>query len=152
MAKKIIEETKPLDNTKKEAVKAPQVVKKTTTARKTKPKDDLKAPIKLKILVTIVDRKKVDFYMSALETHQVNMQTVMYAKGTAPKEILNQLGLTPEKAVIFSVVREDKIKEILIDYEDKYFKTKNGKGIAFTVPIKSLIGVLIYQFLADIEV
>ncbi len=123
--------------------------------KKDKPKAtkaNLEAPIKLKILVTIIDRKKVDFYLSALEGFDVNLQSVVYAKGTAPKEVLNQFGLTNDKAVIFSAVREDRIKEILIAYEDKYFKTKNGKGVAYTIPIKSLIGVLIYQFLANIEV
>ena len=140
MANKVINEVK----------KIPSTIKKTTVAKKKK--DELKAPIKLKILVTIVDRKKVDFYISALEGFQVNMQTVIYAKGTAPKEIVSQFGITTDKAVILSVVREDRIKDILIAYEDKYFKTKNGKGVAFTIPIKSLIGVLIYQFLADIEV
>ena len=59
---------------------------------------------------------------------------------------------TDVKIVVADLSQEDKIKDILIAYEDKYFKTKNGKGVAFTVPIKSLIGVLIYQFLADIEV
>ena len=29
------------------------------------------------------------------------------------------------------------------------FKTKNGKGIAFTIPISSVIGVMIYQFLSN---
>ena len=133
-----------------------EIVKKNVDRRKTKAKphqnkSDLEAPIKLKILVTIIDRKKVDFYLSALEGFQVNMQTVIYAKGTAPKEIISQIGLTTDKAVIFSVVREDRVKDILIAYEDRYFKTKNGKGVAFTIPVKSLIGVLIYQFLADIK-
>ena len=112
----------------------------------------LEAPKKLKILVSIVERVKVDFYLSALEGFDVNLQTVAYAKGTAPSNVLHYLGLTgTDKAVIFSVVREDKVKKILNTYEDKYFKTKNGRGIAFTIPIKSLIGVSIYQFLANIE-
>ncbi len=51
--------------------------------------------------------------------------------------------------MIFSIVQEEKLKEILASYEDKYFKTKNGKGIAFTVPISSVIGVLLYQFLSN---
>ena len=33
---------------------------------------------------------------------------------------------------------------------DEKFKTvKNGKGIAYTVPMSSTIGVLIYQFLSN---
>lgn len=110
----------------------------------------LTAPKKLKILVTIVDRSKTDFYLDVLEGYEVNMQSVIYGKGTAPSDVLHYLGLSQsEKAVIVSVVQEEKIKEITVAYEDKYFKTKNGKGIAFTIPISSMIGVSIYQFLSN---
>lgn len=112
--------------------------------------EGLQAPVKLKILVTIIDRKKVDFYVSNLEGFGANVQEIIYASGTTPRKDI--LGIkVSEKAVILSVVREDRIKEILATYEDKYFQTKNGKGIAFTVPIKSMIGVMLYQFLAGIE-
>jgi hypothetical protein len=110
----------------------------------------LTAPKKLKILVTIVDRSKTDFYLDVLEGYEVNMQSVIYGKGTAPSDVLHYLGLSQsDKAVIVSVVQEEKIKEITVAYEDKYFKTKNGKGIAFTIPISSMIGVSIYQFLSN---
>ena len=110
----------------------------------------LTAPKKLKILITIVDRRKTDFYLDVLEGFEVNMQTVIYGHGTAPSDMLHYLGLSQtDKAVIVSVIQEDKVKEITAAYEDKYFKTKNGKGIAFTIPISSLIGVSIYQFLSN---
>ena len=110
----------------------------------------LTAPKKLKILVTIVERSKTEFYLDVLEGYEVNMQTVIYGKGTAPSDVLHYLGLSQSsKAVIVSVVQEEKIKEIMGAYEDKYFKTKNGKGIAFTIPISSMIGVSIYQFLSN---
>ncbi len=112
----------------------------------------LKAPKKLKILVSIIDRRKVDFYISALEGFEVNMQTIFYGMGTAPTNIQAFLGLSnTEKAVILSVVKAERVPEILAAYEDKYFKTKNGKGVAFTIPIKSIIGVQLYQMLANIE-
>ncbi|MDE6047254.1 MAG: hypothetical protein K2M08_08080 [Anaeroplasmataceae bacterium] len=112
--------------------------------------EGLTAPKKLKILVTIVDRSKADFFLDTLEGYDVNLQTVIYGKGTAPTEMLQYLGLSQlGKAVIFSVVQEDNIKRILADYEDKYFKTKNGKGIAFTIPISSVIGVMVYKFLSN---
>lgn len=110
----------------------------------------LTAPKKLKILITIVDRRKTDFYLDVLEGFEVNMQSVIYGHGTAPSDMLHYLGLSQtDKAVIVSVIQEDKVKEITAAYEDKYFKTKNGKGIAFTIPISSLIGVSIYQFLSN---
>jgi len=116
-----------------------------------KPKaEGLQAPVKLKILVSIIDRKKVDFYVSNLEGFGANVQEIIYAEGTTPRKDI--LGIkVSEKAVLVSVVREDRVKEILATFEDKYFQTKNGKGIAFTIPIKSMIGVMLYQFLAGIE-
>ena len=116
---------------------------------KAKP-DGLQAPKKLKILVSIIDRKKVDFYVSNLEGFGANVQEIIYASGTTPRKDI--LGIkVSEKAVLLSIVREDKVKEILATYEDKYFQTKNGKGIAFALPIKSMIGVSLYQFLAGLE-
>lgn len=112
--------------------------------------DGLQAPKKLKILVSIIDRKKVDFYVSNLEGFGANVQEIIYASGTTPRKDIFGIKVS-EKAVLLSIVREDKVKEILATYEDKYFQTKNGKGIAFTVPIKSMIGVMLYQFLAGIE-
>ncbi len=122
--------------------------------KKNKKKDkSLEAPKKLKILVTIVDRKRADYFKIFLENYKVNFQTVMYARGTAPNEVMKFLGtIGNDKAFILSIVQEDNIKEILSKYEDELFKSKNNKGIAFTIPIKSLIGVYLYQFLANIEV
>ena len=108
------------------------------------------APKKLKILISIVERSKAAFYADVLEGFDVNLQTIVYGKGTAPSDMLHYLGLSDDgKAVILSVVSEDRIKEILAAYEDKYFKTKKGKGVAFTIPISSVIGVMVYQFLSN---
>lgn len=123
--------------------------------KKKKKEKGLKAPKKIKLLFTIVSKSKVDFYMSALEGYGVNLQTVLYGKGTAPTEIAQMIGLIDKgKGVIISVVSEDKISKILADYEDKYFKLRDGKGVAFTIPITSVVGVFCYNFLAnnDVEV
>ena len=40
--------------------------------------NNLDAPIKLKLLFTIVNRNKADFYMDALETFDVNFQTLVF--------------------------------------------------------------------------
>ena len=147
---KIIKET-----VKKVADKAKvkETVKKVTDKSKKKTENSgLEAPKKLKILVTIVEKSKSDFYLSALEGFDVNMQTLVYAKGTASKEIAGLVGLNDDiKAMILSIVKEEKIKEILATYEDKYFKTKRGKGVAFTIPISSVIGVMVYKFLLNVN-
>ena len=85
-----------------------ELVKKNKKAQT--PKEKLTAPKKIKILFTIVERRKVDFYLDVLEGYEVNLQTVFYGKGTAPSEIAHYLGLVnDDKAVILSIVREDKI-------------------------------------------
>ena len=102
---------------------------------------------KLKLLVTIVNRSKALFYTDLLEGFDVNMQMVVNGKGTASSEMLMYLGLAEtEKAVIFSIIREDRIKEIMDTLEEKFNKMKDGKGIAYTVPLKSVIAFLYTNF------
>ena len=109
------------------------------------------APKKLKLLVTVVDRRKAEFYVDLLQGFECNLQLTLSASGTASTEMLNLLGLTEsEKSVIFSVVREDLAPSALRMLDEKFRTLKNGKGIAYTVPMTGTIGVAIYQFLANI--
>ena len=48
---------------------------------------------KLKLLFTVVDRNKGEFYMDVLSQFEVNFQTVVNGTGTANFEVLNMLGL-----------------------------------------------------------
>ncbi len=108
------------------------------------------APQKLKLLFTVVNRPKAEFYIDLIQSFDVNMQLAMLAQGTARTEMLNMLGLVDsEKAVIVSVIRDDKVKAALSTLEEKFATIKNGKGIAFTVPMTGTIGVAIYQFLCN---
>ena len=108
------------------------------------------APKKLQLLFTVVNRKKAEFYADFLQSFEVNMQLTLAASGTASTETLSLLGLTDsEKSVIISVIKEEKAQAILSALEEKFSTIKNGKGIAYTVPMTGTIGVAIYQFLAN---
>ena len=105
---------------------------------------------RLEILITVVDRRKGEFSADMIQSFDVNMQLFCLGRGTAKAEIMRYLGLADsQKAVIISVIREDKIKSALSALEEKFSTIKNGKGIAFTVPMSSIIGVAIYGFLSD---
>ncbi len=104
---------------------------------------------KLKLLFTIVDRNKMEFYLDVLSQFEVNFQTAVSGKGTATSDIVDMLGLNIHKAVLFSVVREDMVDTIMKCLEEKFTTIKNGKGIAFAVPMSSVIGVNMYQFLSN---
>ncbi len=111
----------------------------------------LAAPKKLKALFTIVPRNKAEFYLDILEGYEVNMQMVLFGTGTLPKDLAVAIHSNTDKAVIISVVKEEYVKPIMNAYEDKYFKLRNGQGIAFTIPFSSMIGKTSYQFLANME-
>ena len=104
---------------------------------------------KLKLLFTVVDRPKGEFYLDVISQFDVNCQLAMGGLGTASSELVELLGLEPHKAVILSVIREDMTEQILNTLEDKFATIRNGKGIAFAVPLSSVIGVNLYQFLSD---
>ena len=108
------------------------------------------APEKLKLLITIVDQERGIYYNTLIRTFSVNYQIVVPAKGTAGSELLDMLGLSAsEKTVIFSVVRQDRLKPLMETLEEKFRTVRGGKGIAVTVPMTSIIGTLAYGFLAN---
>ena len=105
---------------------------------------------KLKLLVTVVDRTKAMFYEDLLEQFDVNVQIIFYGKGTANSQMLARLGLIEsDKAILISCIREDKVKEALEMLSEKFSTVKNGKGVAYTIPLYSLIGVSTYQLLSN---
>lgn len=105
---------------------------------------------RLKLLITVVDRSKALFYVDCLEQFGVNIQMVLYGKGTANSSMQDLLGLTEtEKAVILSYIREDMESKALSMLQDKFQRVKNGKGIAYTIAFDSMIGVSMYQLLCN---
>ncbi len=104
---------------------------------------------KLKLVITVVDRAKAEFYLDVFSQFEVNFQMVTGGKGTAHSDIIEMLGLNIHKAVIMSVVREDMVGPIMKCLEDKFETIRNGKGIAIAVPLTGVIGVNMYQFLSN---
>ena len=104
---------------------------------------------KLKLLFTVVDRQKGEFYLDVISQFDVNCQLAVSGMGTATSELVELLGLEPHKAVILSVVREDLVDTVMNTLEDKFATIRNGKGVSFAVPLSSVIGVNLYRFLSD---
>ncbi len=108
------------------------------------------APPKLKLLFTIVNREKTELYTALIQGFNVNMQLSTAARGTASREIMQMLGLSNKnKSLIVSVIREDTEDMLLRFLDEKFHTIKNGKGIAFTVSMSSVIGVAVYRFLGN---
>lgn len=130
--------------------KTPARARGTRAPRATKSPRRVTAPHKLKLLFTVVNRQKAELYADLLQAYDVNMQMFLSAQGTASTEMLQYLGLGDnEKVVIASVIREDRAADALHMLEEKFRTIKNGKGIAYTVPMSGTIGVAVYQFLCN---
>lgn len=108
------------------------------------------ALLKCKLLVTVVDHRKEDFFIDYIQAHGANLQMTMRGEGTAKSDMLQMLGLTEsEKSVLFSIVREDHVRALCDGLAGKFKTVKNGQGIAFTIPLSSVVGASIYRFLSN---
>ena len=105
---------------------------------------------KLELLVTIVNRQKAEFYMDLIQSYEANMQMACQAQGTATPDMRKILGLVDiDKTVIFSVVQESRVSDIMYQLTKRFRTIKNGGGIAYTIPLASVIGVAVYTFLSN---
>lgn len=130
-----------------ENVKKKTAGKRAPRTKKESAKQNL-APNKLVLLITIVNRRKAEYYMDLLQSFEVNMQLAVMGQGTASKSF-GLLDSDVEKQVLFSVIRKDNVKKAVDALEEKFSTIRGGKGIACTVPLSSTIGVAVYQFLSN---
>lgn len=124
---------------------AAKAVKKIKSASKNKVTAE-----KLELLVTIVGRTKAEYFTDLIQSFDVNLQVSVLSRGTADAKMLEFLGLSDtEKSVIFSVIQAKKVPDAVAVLDEKFKTIKGGKGVAFTIPLSSVIGTLIYRFLSD---
>lgn len=128
--------------------KALQVSKKASSTPKKASQPPL-APDKLILLVTVVNLEKGEYFLDLLQSFG-NLQMAFAAVGTAAKTF-GLLAPETEKTVIFSVVTQENAKLALSVLEEKFASIRQGKGVAFSVPLTCTIGVAIYKFLCNKE-
>ena len=107
------------------------------------------SPMKLTLLVTIVPREREAFFIDYLQTLGANLQLGAQGHGTATKEVLEYVGLdNNDKAVLFCIIKEERVERIMSGLEDKFTALRNSKGIAAAIPLSSVIGKLSFGFLS----
>ena len=108
------------------------------------------SPVRLELLIVIVDRKRREYYLDLLQSLDINMQVSIKGYGTANDEILKYLGLSGiEKTVIFAVVRADRLDAVQEVLEDKFKTIRGGKGVAASVPLDEIISLKAFGFLSN---
>ena len=106
---------------------------------------------KLLLFVTIVGEGQAPAIIRLFERGGSSAQFVQRGEGTATKEIYNILGIEETgKDIVFSFLAEDKIPEIKKELSAFFVASKRNRGIGFSLPLSSIIGVRVYQFLANV--
>lgn len=101
----------------------------------------------LSLLITIVHKNKMEYYVDALQQFEINMQMVCIGNGTTKTTVyVDEKGT---KAIIFSIIPDEKIDKALRFLEEKFNTIMNGKGVAYTIPLKCVMGVQLYNFLSN---
>ena len=102
---------------------------------------------KLFLLWTVVKKSKSDYYIDLLQEQGANMQMVMLGNGTTKSAIFtDEIGT---KAIILSVLTGDKVARTLKVLKEKFAEIRDGKGVAWTTPFDSVMGVTFFNFLSD---
>lgn len=93
----------------------------------------------MKLLVCIVPPSMIDEANRIIGTGQINFQTIVLGKGTAPSEILEYLALgETDRHVILATVEENDLPSIYQQLVDELDFLKSGRGVAFTIPVGSI--------------
>ena len=105
---------------------------------------------KLLLFITIVGEGQSTAIRKLFERYGCSAQFVERGEGTATKEIYNILGVeNTRKDVVFSFLAEDKASDIKKELDAFFVASKRNQGISFSIRLSSIIGVRVYQFLAN---
>ena len=105
---------------------------------------------KLSLFLTIVNEGQAKAIIRIFERFGSSAQFVQRGEGTATKEIYDLLGLENNgKDIIFSFVSQDKIDDVKKGIGAYFIASRRNSGISMAIPLSSIIGVRIYQFLAN---
>lgn len=108
------------------------------------------APVKLELMITVVRLSRVQYYSNIIQSMDVNFLFTAQGIGTSKLNIIDLLGLNQTtKGIIFCVVREDRLPELMETLQEKFRTVKEGRGVSVAVPLSSVIGRQIYGFLSN---
>jgi len=104
----------------------------------------------MKLLVIVVPAGYGNVFINFNKRNDVALQILDRGSGTVPVDLLEILGLDDNKKdVIFAIVKSSVLEKILAFIEQRFLIAKKEKGIAFTIPLRALIGLTNYKFLTN---
>lgn len=103
---------------------------------------------RLCVMMTIVERNLGEKCLRFFHENQQEIQLVTLGRGTANDEMLDYFGLeSRDKAVLFTIVTEEKWKLLKRGLIQKMQIDAPGVGVAFLLPLSSIAGAGVFQYL-----
>ncbi len=126
------------------------VRKKKTLPQKEKTFQETHDIKKLFLYVCIVNEHNSSAVINIAKRLESNVQFVQHGEGTANRQIMDILGIEENnKEIVISILKEEKLNDMRLEMEAFFASSKRNKGIGFSIPMTSIVGVTIYQLLAN---
>ena len=110
--------------------------------------DSVSSSRRLDMIIAVVSRGDGEEVVDVLREKGIFQNLVCHGHGTAPSSILEMLGLgATEKDVVISFVSHEESRKTLEIISKKIEFEKPGRGIAFTVPLQSVGGIMAFKYL-----
>jgi len=104
----------------------------------------------LKFFIVIVNKHQGDYFVQEFIKKGVAATILNFGKGTADTEIINGLGFDEKhKDIITCLVKSSEISKLEKICQSRFDLSEEASGIAFSIPVDSMIGVLHYKFITD---
>ena len=103
---------------------------------------------RMDLVFTIVSRGKGEAVLDVFRENRVLQNVICHGHGTAPSSILEVLGLgATDKDIVLSFIKAENSKKVIEQISRKLEFSKPGHGIAFTVPLESIAGIMSFKML-----
>ncbi len=102
------------------------------------------------LLFTICSRKKLKMFLDFYKEYNLVTGTINYGRGTAAYNMLDYLGLEDdEKTIHCTIITEKTWKSLKKGLEKELHIDRPGSGICYLVPLDSVGGKKVLNFLID---
>lgn len=121
--------------------------------RKTTQKYEDRANLKkLSLYISIVNKGNSQAIVNLFKNMGSSAQFVQLGEGTAIKEIRDIFGIDDTgKEIILSFIKKDDVEIATKELDAFFLASKSNQGIGFAIPLTSIVGVKIYQFLTNTD-
>lgn len=98
----------------------------------------------------IINREQSKYFIEKFNEIGISMNVILYGYSSPPDEIASLLAPDMlKKDILISFCKQSMLEKVNQIINERFSISRLSKGIAFSVPIDSISGVIAYKFLVD---